>query len=449
MLEDYFAGVTESLILLPKKQGKSTLMAAVSLFHLVTTPDAECVVVASSRDQATILYDQAKGLVARSEYLQRHVLVRKGSREMRGITSGGRIRVLAADADTADGVIPTLAIVDELHRHKSGALYGVLRDGLGPRDGRMVTITTAGDDEDSVLGTMRSRAYRWLVRRDGAYRYCLSNDGSFAMHEWALDADEDRENMATVKLANPAPWFSTQNLQRRHDSPSTTPWQWARFACGVWLRGEDAAIDAMEWDRLASSAGVIPEGSPVWVGWDNAFKGPDTTAVIPVWWQSRERRVIGPPAGESGRADVLTPPGSGGMLDDRLIVGAFEWLKGRYRIVGVVFDPNAGAAALAQQMERDLGLRLVEHSQKDSPMALADSRFGEAVRRGELAHDGNRTLRTHVLNAVEKPVLGDRFRYARRARGPRQPIDCLTAASMAHSVAFAESTTNPGEVFFF
>src|SRR5262245_30269078 len=59
MLRDYFDGVVETLILLPKKNGKTTLLAALGLFHLCLVDDAECVVGASSRDQATILYDQA------------------------------------------------------------------------------------------------------------------------------------------------------------------------------------------------------------------------------------------------------------------------------------------------------------------------------------------------------------------------------------------------------
>jgi phage terminase large subunit-like protein len=63
MLADYFDGAVETLILLPKKNGKSTLLAAIALYHLITTPDAECVVGAASRDQATILYDQAAGFV--------------------------------------------------------------------------------------------------------------------------------------------------------------------------------------------------------------------------------------------------------------------------------------------------------------------------------------------------------------------------------------------------
>src|SRR4051812_49709252 len=157
MLDDFFTGAVETLILLPKKNGKSTLLAALALFHLITTPDAECVIGAASRDQATILYDQAAGFVRRSPGLDKRVHVKRGYREIQSQRDAGRIRVLAADVDTADGVIPTLALVDELHRHKSAGLYGVFRDGLGPRSGRMVTISTPGDSENSPLGLMRAQ----------------------------------------------------------------------------------------------------------------------------------------------------------------------------------------------------------------------------------------------------------------------------------------------------
>jgi phage terminase large subunit-like protein len=160
LLADYFDGVTETLVLLSKKNGKTTLLSALALYHVCTTPDAECVIGAASRDQATILYDQAVGFISRSAGLQDRLVAKRGYREIRSRRDAGRIRVLAADVDTADGVIPTLALVDELHRHRSADLYGVFRDGLGPRDGQMVTISTAGDHERSALGQMRSAARR-------------------------------------------------------------------------------------------------------------------------------------------------------------------------------------------------------------------------------------------------------------------------------------------------
>ncbi|MGI8921109.1 MAG: terminase large subunit domain-containing protein [Solirubrobacteraceae bacterium] len=441
ILGDYFAGSTETLILLPKKSGKTTELAALALFHLCTTRVAECVIAAAARDQAAIMLRQASGMIRQSAALRARLVVKQ--REIVHGQLGGRIRVLAADVDTADGVIPTLALVDELHRHKSAELYGVFRDGLGPRGGQLVTISTAGDDELSPLGRLRTAAYRLgHLRRAGAYRYARSEDGQFVLHEWALDAEEDRDDLALVKLANPASWQTIERLRERHDSPSTSAWQWARFACGVWVHGEGAAIDPLDWDRLADPFAAIPIGSPVWVGWDNAFRGPDTTAIVAVWWESAGRRVIGDPV-------VLEPPDTG-MLDDRDILQVILALADRFRVLGVVYDPNAGAAALAMQMERDHGLTMVEHSQRDGPMALADGRLLEAIRRRELVHSGHALLRAHVLNAVEKPVLGDRFRLVRPQRGPRRPIDALTALSMCNSTAVAEHSrkSTPGEVFF-
>lgn len=95
------------------------------------------VIVAASRDQADILRRQAEQLVKRSGVSvgkfgwcigDTVFEVKSGYREIR--LGDSRMRVLSADAATGDGTIPTLALVDELHRHRSLELYGVLADGL-------------------------------------------------------------------------------------------------------------------------------------------------------------------------------------------------------------------------------------------------------------------------------------------------------------------------------
>ena len=137
MLRDFFAGTTETVILVPKKNSKSTSAAAVALFHLVTVPDAECVVVAASREQAGILFNQAGGFVRRSEWLKARVKLTM--RELRSRGDSGRIRVMAADADTADGTICTLAIVDEggqlLPRAQAEGVGGLTPKAAGHRLG--------------------------------------------------------------------------------------------------------------------------------------------------------------------------------------------------------------------------------------------------------------------------------------------------------------------------
>jgi phage terminase large subunit-like protein len=441
MLGDYFAGARELLILIPKGNAKSTLLAMLALFELLTTPDAEIIIVAAARDQAAIMLRQAQGLVRRRPVLAARLSVRQ--REITNQQLGGRIRVLASDVDTGDGVIPSLVLLDELHRHRRSELYSVLRASLTKRNGQMVVISTAGDDEMSPLGELRTRAYGLPTqRRDGAFRYAASADGSFVMNEWSLDASQDLADLDLVKSANPLSTVTVEQLRERHDSPSTTPWAWARFTCGAWVRGEHSAIDPSDWDALETPTAVIPNGSTVTIGWDMAWRGPDTTAIVPVQWVSEERRVIGDP--------VIFEASEGGMVDDRAIKAAFVALSARWTVKAIVFDPNAGAAALAQQVARETGLKLVEHSQRDSAMALADGRLLEAIRRGQLQHSGHQVLRQHVLNAVEKPV-GELFRFTRPKHGPRVPIDCLTALSMAHSVAVAESTKPVADrsVYFF
>ncbi len=59
MVSDYFGGARETLVLVSKKNGKSTLLSALALHHLLVTRDAECVIAAAARDQAEILLRQS------------------------------------------------------------------------------------------------------------------------------------------------------------------------------------------------------------------------------------------------------------------------------------------------------------------------------------------------------------------------------------------------------
>lgn len=433
MLADYFAGATETLILIPKKNGKTTLLAALALAALISTRDAEIVVAASSRDQATILFDQAFGFIGRSERLQERMVVRRGFREIRSRRDRGRIRVLASDVDTADGVIPTLALVDELHRMRDdGALYGVFRDGLGPRHGRMITISTAGDDDDTPLGKMRKAALeQTVVEREDAYTYARSGDGGFVMHEWALNADDDLQDLELVKRANPASWQTLEALKRRRDSPSTQPWQWARFAAGVWVAGEDSAISPVDWARCAEPGLEIPDGADVFVGLDLGWKW-DTTAAVPVWHDADgDRLVVGHPA-------ILEPPRDGSSLEEEQIEAAIFAMRERWRIRAIIFDRNAGGQQLAQRLERRHRMTVVDHSQDPAPMALAAERLSAAVRSGELRHPDDPALTRHVLSAVAKATTGEKWRLVKsrsRRGGFGKPIDAAIGLAMAVSVA--------------
>lgn len=437
MLHDYFEGAKESLILISKKNGKTTLLAALGLYHLLVTDDAACYIGAASRDQASILFEQATGYVRRSPWLQEHVELKVGFREIRSKRDSGRLRVLASDANTADGVIPTLALVDELHRHKNSDLYAVFRDGLGPRHGQMITISTAGDDENSPLGMLRQSAHQLPDQfRDGAYRYA-HKDG-FALHEWALDPDDDRDDIENVLRANPAPWQTIETLRGRLESPSTRPWEWARFACGVWVSGEDSAISEKEWRDCADVYAEIPDGTVgVTIGIDLGWKW-DTTAIVPIH-KADDMITVHTPT-------IVVPPRDGTSTQVEDIWGPIEEMAAKWPEATFVLDPNAGGEQIAQRIDNDLGgSRVATHSQKSTTMALAAQRLSEAIAERKLRHPDDPDLNAHVLAAAAKSV-GEGFRFVKQGKKKR-PIDGVVALAMAVSTLH-EETPAPSQVWF-
>lgn len=425
MLLELFEGCRETVILIPKKNGKSTLLGALALYHLCTTPDAECVIAAASRDQAQIMLRQAQGFIRRSTALQNRLQVKQ--REIVHKTLGGRVRILASDVDTADGVIPTLALVDELHRHKSGDLYGVFRDGLGPRQGRMVTISTAGDDEDSPLGHLRTKAYGYSgMERDGAYRHVVT--GSFALHEWALDADEPFHDLRLVKQANPAPWQSLESLRERHDSPSTTEAQWARFACGIWGLGMERAFDRDLWASLAGPRGIAP-GRKITLGFDGSRRH-DATALVAVDIKDGHISLLGlweRPANayedwEIPEAEV-----------NETVASAFS----TYDVWRMYADPPYWESAL-DRWAGDYGEERVVRwwTNRLKAMALALHAFQGDMAPGRMTHDGDEDLARHIGNAARRETKmreGEDFLWLIRKDGAKSPrkIDAAMAAVLA------------------
>lgn len=425
MLRDYFDGTRETVVLISKKNAKTTTLAALALFHLLSVPEAECLIAAASRDQAQILFDAAAGFVKRSPGLQARVTVRKGYREIRR-AAGGRIRVLAADADTADGVLPTLALVDELHRHKSVELYSVFRDGLGPRGGQMVTISTAGDTDESPLGVVRNRAYALPEQeRDGAYHYARSADGSFAFYEWALDPGQDFNDLELVKAANPASWHTIESLRERRESPSTTDWLWQRFACGLWVRGAvEQWLSGEAWAACEDKRS-IPQGAAVVIGFDGSFRY-DATAIVAVeigdvphldvvdCWERQE----------SDPEDWTVPVG--------LVEESIRRACGRWEVREIIADPYRWERSLEILAEE--GLPVVEFPQRASRMVPATNRFTEAVGNRGLTHSGDLRLTRHVENAVLRQTTGG-AQISKVSKGSTRRIDLAAAAIFAHERA--------------
>ncbi len=416
------------MCLLPKGNGKTTLFAALSLYHLLTTADAKCYIAAASRDQASLMYDHARGFVRRTPRLELLVDVKAGYREIRSRHDAGVVRVLAADANTADGVGPTLALVDELHRHKTNQLYAVFRDGLPKRDGRIITISTAGDSLDTPLGQMREAAMKLPgQKRTGFHTRAASEDGGWVLHEWAVPDGDDTDDIAIVKKANPASFVTADQLRQRRESPSMHERDWLRYACNRWVNFQDAWLPPGAWDACRADGARIPEAVDVTLGVDIGLKQ-DRSAVVAVHAPEGGPAVV--------EAHVFDPPPSG-ALDLSAVEQKIRDLAGRYHLTAVAYD--RWAFERSAQSLQDEGLPMVEFPMTNLRTVPASNRLYEAVMAGKVAHDGDPVLAAHVNAGVTR----DTERGWRLAKGKAtSPIDALMAMLMAHDIATAGTDTS-------
>jgi phage terminase large subunit-like protein len=112
---------------------------------------AEVYSSATKKEQARIVWDTAAAMVKKSPALARFVRTFKT-----GIVverTGSSFKPLGSDADTTDGLNPHGNIVDELHAHKTRALWDVLASAMAAREQPMtIAITTAGHYDPTTIG---------------------------------------------------------------------------------------------------------------------------------------------------------------------------------------------------------------------------------------------------------------------------------------------------------
>jgi phage terminase large subunit-like protein len=152
--------------------------------------------------------------------------------------------------------------------------------------------------------------------------------------------------------------------------------------------------------------------------------------------RDREFRLFGP-------ARVFAPPAEG-SVDARDLERALIEMHAETPIDTVVMDASNNEQ-MAQWIERELHVRVVERQQTLTLMALDYSRFMEALREGWLHHAGDQDFARHVLNAVAR-VLPRGDIVFERPSGSRtntrqqrlRVVDALDAAAMVHSAAVAE-----------
>ncbi|AOY76676.1 terminase large subunit [Clostridium formicaceticum] len=135
----------------PKKNGKTSLIAGIALYHLVCDgPGGQIYCCAADKIQAGLVYKAALGMIEQEPELEATLKVVDSKKEITNKYTGTILKVLSAEAYTKHGLNPTVVIFDELHAQPNRDLWDVMTFGAGAarKEPLWWVITTAGDDPD-------------------------------------------------------------------------------------------------------------------------------------------------------------------------------------------------------------------------------------------------------------------------------------------------------------
>jgi phage terminase large subunit-like protein len=429
-----------------RKNGKSTNAATVALKCLVADGEsgADVFSAATKKEQARIVFDEARRMVMRSEDLQELVSVYRASLAVDSTLSS--FQPLSSDDRTLDGLNPHAIIIDELHKHKSRAVLDVLDTAMGSRrQPLMWIITTAGDDNpESVYAQEHSYAQNVVAR--------AFEDDEWLVYIATLDP-HDRWDDPTVWIkANPNLGVSVKlsDLHRQCRAAKNNPakqMEFKRLRLNQRTSSASQLITGVLWD--ANTQGSF---DPAELHGRRCFGGLDLSSRVDLsaWiklfppvapgerWKVAARFWMPADTVEekSDRdqvqyrrwiSDGLIEPTPGNIIDHNEIQRAVQEDMRIHEIGSVAFDPW-NATNLVTNL-RDGGLDMREFVQGIRSYTAPTKEFMAWLLSHRLEHGGNPVLRWMALNLRVQLDKNENQMPIKRISTGR--IDGITALIMA------------------
>lgn len=424
-----------------RKSAKSTLMAAIALFHVLREfePGASVVCGATTGQQARIVFSIAQRMVRRSAWL-RGQGVQAFANSI--ITRDGTIKPINAKASTQDGLSPSFVCLDESHA-QTFELHDVLKSSQGARHNPLLACpTTAGYDQLSVgyaLRTTLTKVLQGIFDADHMFG-CI----------YTLDDGDDWRNEATWRKSNPMLGITpTLDWVRTYCADAQmTPGLEGEFrvkCCSEWFNSASTWLSMAAWDRCADPQMTLGAfaGEPCWIGADLAqlddlaavalvFKRADliygfVKCYLPeLVVQDRARKVPQYRAWVQAGLLALTP---GNMIDYAAIEADIRgWCK-RFAVRAISFD-QFGSVQIAGNLAND-GLPAQIEAKNAKTFTPAARELETRVTHAKFRHDGNSCLKWQASNVVVSRRIDDSILPKKESAESPNKIDGIDALLQA------------------
>jgi phage terminase large subunit-like protein len=454
-----------ALLGIPKKEGKTTLAAALALYHVFGDPDEldpHAVCAATADSQADLVFGAAARMVEYSPTLSRVAAVKsKTIEEKRG---PGILRRIAASKGVNDGKNISMAVLDELHEWDEINWTIITNGTVGRRRAQIIQITTAGYDLETICG---SEYLKGVAIAEGR----IVNP-TYLFRWYAAPERMDYRDPETWRLAHPGYDIVVSEAALRDKAENTKESPFRRYFLNQWRQTEQAWLGDGMWDECADTDVTLVDGAPTWIGWDASSKR-DSTAIAAVQWDGDYEELI--EAVASARDEYSSRQDDDGEEEDtdstaaiqrlmslltmRLLVEGRVWdkpidpetgkpieewhvpvgevethvrkLGERFDVREIAYDPMFITwSALGFEAQ---GMPMTEWPQTDARMVPATGALYDMIRLRRLAHNPDdeqaAAFARHIASCVAVTTRGGGERLAKGKA--KKPMDFGIALSMA------------------
>lgn len=263
--------VSDVIIFIPRKAGKSTLTAAIALYELAFgEAGSEVYSLATTRDQASIVFTAATGFIEAMPHdvaglyaSGRHQIQKAGDPQ-------SMFKALSRDAKkTGDGMNPSCAIVDEAAQIVDRNSIEVLHSGMVARQNPLrIYITTASFTKETKFYEDMQMLQTMLTGE------ATDNPRWFGLL-YSLDPGDDWRDPQTWAKANPMHGISIfeEAIAQRAEEAKHKPAALNEFLCktlNIYVSANSAWVDRAYWD--SDKCKIVDEREPeaVFMGFDLA-----------------------------------------------------------------------------------------------------------------------------------------------------------------------------------
>lgn len=446
----------------PKKNGKSTLVAALNLVLLVADgePSPEVYGVAADRDQAGIIYREMASMVRKSPAMSKVLKVVDSQKLILKRSGDGFYKALSAEAPTKEGLNASTIAFDELHAQRKSTLYDTLKfSGAARTQPLLMEISTAGFDRQSI-GYRRYEYAKSIL--DG------SNDDLKTLAViYEADIEDDHSDPKVWYRANPSLGVTIKETEFREAyeeaAKSVSAFNtFLRYRLNVWTQQKVSWLNIAEWDSCEGSYSADDLlGLKCYAGIDLASTR-DLTAVVllfPPQGSFEKYRVLpffwAPEEAISIRAEQERQSYSGWLSDGYItgtpgrttdygvILERLLELSEDYDIIEVPYDPHE-ATQLSNAL-RAAGVMAIEFRQTMANMNEPTKALESLILDRGIEHNGHPVLRWNIGNTALRTDAGGRVKPEKPDHESNLKVDGTVA--LVTALARALTAEEGGELY--